>query len=84
MKFVVLFILAFVVISLMPFLWNHFSFVEGGFPFRYLEIRNSLSSDGTFLAVIFQINNLIYDLVIVAILTVVFIKFGTTIQKSDS
>ncbi len=66
MKFFFSFILCFLVMSLLPFLWNQFSFVEAGFPFPYLFRKSFDSADGSALIIGSRPLNLLYDLLIAA------------------
>jgi hypothetical protein len=67
MKVLGLFVLCFGVLSVLPFLWNQFQFVEFGFPFVYMQRSIYEGSDYAQQAYIFQNLNLVYDLIIVAI-----------------
>jgi len=67
MKYFVIFILSFVLVSVLPFLWNQFSFVEAGFPFTYLKKTNYEGETGGGFMISFVLLNLAYDLVIAAI-----------------
>jgi hypothetical protein len=67
MKYFVIFIFAFLLVSVLPFLWNQFSFVEAGFPFTYLKKTNYEDAMGSSFMVSFVSSYLVYDLVIVGI-----------------
>jgi hypothetical protein len=66
MKVLGLFVLCFGVLSLLPFLWNGFQFVELGFPFVY--IKRSVVDIPRYSQFVNLYNwpFLIYDLVLVA------------------
>ena len=66
MKFPGIFILCFIVMSLLPFLWNQFSFAEAGFPFPYLQKTNYEATSGTGIKISIKLLNLIYDLIAAA------------------
>ncbi|ATP55109.1 hypothetical protein CPT03_00800 [Pedobacter ginsengisoli] len=83
MKFVALFILSFALLSALPFLWNQFSFVKVGFPFTYLEKTNYESPEFTSTTISLIRENLLYDLVIVAIFTLMLTTFLRSGEKSN-
>jgi len=68
MKFFTTFILCFLLMSALPILWNQFSFVEAGFPFRYLFKKNFETADSSALLIASRPLNLLYDLLIAAII----------------
>jgi hypothetical protein len=82
MKFVVIFILSFILVSALPFIWNQFSFVEAGFPFPYLQRVTFEDSISTAKVISFVKLNLGYDLILVGIFVWVLFKFRT-IEKSS-
>lgn len=84
MKFVVLFILSFLLVSALPFLWNQFSFVEVGFPFPYLQRMTIEGSEFTSTTISFQRVNFAYDLILVGIFVWVLYKFRTTLKSNTS
>ena len=67
MKVLGLFVFCFGVLSLLPFLWNQFQLVEFGFPFVYMQRSVYEGSDYGQQGYIFQYLNLVYDLIISAI-----------------
>lgn len=67
MKVLGLFVFCFGVLSLLPFLWNQFQLVEFGFPFIYMQRSVYEGSDYGQQGYIFQYLNLVYDLIILAI-----------------
>lgn len=75
MKYLLIFISAFVVVSFLPFLWNHFSFAEAGFPFPYMQKTLIVGLSGTGTKVSFILLNFVYDFVIVAILVWIYKAF---------
>ncbi|MBT2621875.1 hypothetical protein [Chryseobacterium sp. ISL-6] len=67
MKFVIIFILSFIMVSALPFFWNQFSFVELGFPFPFLQRMTIDDPLGTTTVVPYFKLNFVYDLVLVGI-----------------
>jgi len=84
MKFFVLFILSFLLVSALPFLWNQFSFVKAGFPFPYLQRMTFENSEFTSTTISFVRVNFAYDLILVGIFVWVFYKFSATIKGHTS
>jgi hypothetical protein len=82
MKVLGLFVLCFGVLSVLPFLWNQFQFVEFGFPFVYLEVLVHESPDYVQQVYDFEILNLVYDLVIVAVAVWAFTKIRPAAKNS--
>lgn len=82
MKFVVIFILSFILVSALPFIWNQFSFVEAGFPFPYLQSVTFEGSISTATVISFVKLNLGYDLILVGIFVWVLFKFRTIAKSS--
>ncbi|WP_285055368.1 hypothetical protein [Pedobacter ginsengisoli] len=68
MKFFITFILCLLLMSALPILWNQFSFVEAGFPFIYLFKKTFDAADGNALIIAWRPLNLLYDVLIAAIL----------------
>ena len=68
MKYVLAFVLCFILTSLLPLVWNHFSFNEVGFPFTYLQRTTIDVPEYSQTAYSFLKLNLIYDLSIMAII----------------
>ncbi|RZK25814.1 MAG: hypothetical protein EOO43_04560 [Flavobacterium sp.] len=67
MKLLLLFILSFVMLSVLPVFWNQFQLVAFGFPFNYLKVSVIESSDGSTSIYQYEMLKLVYDLIIVAI-----------------
>ncbi len=68
MKVLLLFIFYFLLMSVLPLLWNNFSIDELGFPFQYCEKTSFESVNGTGLKASFLPINLLYNLIIISIL----------------
>ncbi|MGY4383473.1 hypothetical protein ACVWYN_000492 [Pedobacter sp. UYP24] len=81
MKFFPVFILSFLLLSLLPFIWNQFSFIEAGFPFPYLEKVSYVGSSGTGTRVSFIVLNLVYDLILAIGFAWIVIKIWSTIRN---
>jgi hypothetical protein len=77
MKYFVMLLLCFALMSSLPLLWNQFSFIEAGFPFPFLDKMYLETTAGSGLSVSFIILNLVYDLVIFAL----FVGTFTYIRK---
>ena len=84
MKFFVLFILSFLLVSALPFLWNQFSFVEAGFPFPYLQRMTFEGSEFTSTTISFLRVNFAYDLILVGIFVWVLYRFSATLKSNTS
>lgn len=84
MKFFVLFILSFLLVSALPFLWNQFSFVKAGFPFPYLQRMTFENSEFTSTTISFVRVNFAYDLILVGIFVWAFYKFSAAIKGNTS
>ncbi|ETZ24113.1 hypothetical protein N824_16370 [Pedobacter sp. V48] len=82
MKFVVIFILSFILVSALPFLWNEFSFVKAGFPFPYLQRMTFEDSEFTSTTISFLRVNFAYDLILAGIFVWVLYKFRTTLKSN--
>ncbi|MEJ2902320.1 hypothetical protein WAE58_07780 [Pedobacter panaciterrae] len=67
MKYFLIGVLCFALMSALPLLWNHFSFVELGFLFPYLQKKTFEGVEGSSFMISFISLNLLYDLAIVAI-----------------
>jgi hypothetical protein len=68
MKFFITFTLCFLLMSALPILWNHFALVEAGFPFIYLVKKTFDAADGSALIIGWRPLNLLYNLLIAAII----------------
>ncbi len=68
MKKFLVFIFCLLLISVLPLLWNQFSFNEVGFPFLYLQRTNFESGNGVGTKFSFLFVNLFLDLIITFIL----------------
>ena len=80
MKYILMFILSFVLISALPFLWNQFSFVEAGFPFPYLHITIVDHPEMNYTVFRYVKLNLVYDLALLGIFVWIITKYRTTIK----
>jgi len=81
MKFFITFISCFMLMSALPFLWNQFSFVEAGFPFPYLHKKSFETADSSAMMISFLRVNLLYDLIITAVLAWVFVYIRTRFRN---
>lgn len=82
MKVLGLFVLSFALLSALPFLWNQFQFVEFGFPFVYMQRSIYKGSDYEQQGYVFEILNVVYDLIIVAIAVWAFTKIRPAAKNS--
>ena len=82
MKLLLLFILSFVMLSVLPVFWNQFQLVAFGFPFVYLEVSVRKSSDYEQQGYVVEILNFVYDLLIVAVVVWTFTKIRTAATNS--
>lgn len=71
MRYFLLIVISFVVLSFLPFLWHQFSFVEVGFPFAYLEKKTIAGGDGNGMVIYIERLNFLYDLLIAVIVALV-------------